>query len=341
MFYRIYPTKDCYVTNYRVGNVPATHSNTGASEILQLFKLAEPPQSGSKSHILLGFNTSSFPAVTGTKKYVLRMVDARHAETLPYGYDVWIRPLEQNWDEGRGHDLDAYSDRGTANWVNASVGTPWAVPGAYPSGALSATFHFDTGEENLEADVTNIIPSASQGLFVQLPTSLENDEQDYFVKMFYGRKTHFPENKPCIEMQWEDWSVNTGSALVDPPDTLKFTVYNLREVYDPVEDVTLRVHVQTKDWNPAVVATASSDVSGVVLTNAYYRIINDSTDEVVVPFGTGSIKYTKLSCADGENYFRIHMGSLAEGEVFRLEFMYTVGSDTVFVPGYQNKFRVK
>ncbi len=345
MFYRVYPTKDAFITNYAVNGVQMTGSNTGGSEILYLFKTITLPQSGSRSHILMQFDSASFPVVASAS-YNLNLFNCQHAETLPFGYPVYIRPVTQQWAEGSGHDLYDYTDIGNCNWNSASAGSAWDIPGGYPAGALSSTFTFDSGDEDLSVDVTNIMSTAADyGFFIQIPNALENDQNDYWIKMFYSRQSSYLWKRPYLDIKWEDWTGDTSgfSGSIDPTGSVTAIVYDLRSDYFTTEDVSLHLSVYPKNWNPAVVTTASSDVSGALLTNAYYRLVDDRTDEVVVPFGTGSTKFTKLSYSPSEgNFFRLRMGNLVPGSVYRLEFVYNSGTSWNQIrPDNQFKFRVR
>ncbi len=365
-FRRLYPTKDCFVTNVKSGYYSGTYANTGASEILQLFKTVQGP---SYAHILIQFG--SVPVVPSAT-YVLHLHDAEHAETLPFAYKAYVYPNDyQDWSEGRGHDLDTWQDSGTANWLSATNVTPWPVTGAAPpSASVSATFSFDAGYEDLDVDVTPFA-TTSYGFFIQVDPAAEADGYDYYVKMFHSRHTHFPVRRPYLEVRWNDASgtLSTGSQYflvtgsgafsgvqldprhtgtlsgvltasyvvnVNPTGSVVVSMPGLRPVYDSAEVVTLHLQVVTKDWNPAVVSTASSELTGVVLTSATYRIVDDLSEEVVVPFGT----HTSMSWDDSGSRFPLSMSALPTGSVFRLEFKYDVADGVKYISGTDFKFRV-
>jgi hypothetical protein len=116
-------------------------------------------------------------------------------------------------------------------------------------------------------------------------------------------------------------------------------VINLKNQYDQSEVVKLKLFARPKDYNPAVVTTASLGPTGIAFDKAYYRITNDRTDAIVVPFGTGSVEYTKLSYDANGNYFKFHMANLPAGNVYRVVFLFDVGGQKHFVDeGF--KFRV-
>lgn len=117
------------------------------------------------------------------------------------------------------------------------------------------------------------------------------------------------------------------------------SVVNLRDSYEAVEDVRLDLYVRPFDYNPAQVLTSSLSSLGMVVTKAYYRITNDRTREVVVPFSTGALEYTRTSYDQSGNYLRLRMDTLTPGEVYRLSFLFDVDGQRTYVD--QNlKFRV-
>jgi len=53
----------------------------------------------------------------------------------------------------------------------------------------------------------------------------------------------------------------------------------------------------------------------------YYSIVNDQTNETVVPFGTGSTEFTRLSYNSDGNYFDTFMNWAIPGFVYRIKFL--------------------
>lgn len=455
MLYRIYPDRDTFLTNFQLQNVQRTGSNFGNSEILHLFKQAGVSgavgvaASSSLARILTRFDLSAFQALTGSSAvpadgitYVLRMSDAQHDRTLPSSFDVEVQAVAQDWDEGRGRDVDRFADRGVANWDKAKSNVLWTTPGASGSGPI-ATQHFDSGHENLEVDVTSIVQLwmsgtlANNGFLVRVSSSQEQDGLDYYTKMFHSRETFFKDKRPYLEARWDRstrddrnnfyWGVSgtlflyhgvrgaeqdipgvgtgqLGVRVVDASGTVAvltashagypgtyavtFTVpsgnfsgslfrdiwfnlattaswymtgsfgiadslsnqvrpasryfvsvVNLKSEYEVEEAPRLSLFVRPHDYNPARVLTASLDSHGAVITKGYFRVVNDRTDEVVVPFGTGSLEYTRMAYDERGNYFNIWMSSLSPGNVYRLSFLFDVDGQRQYVDqGF--KFRV-
>lgn len=449
MIYRIFSDKDTVITNYRRGNVAQTGSNVGASEILQVFKKTNVGASSSLGRTLISYNLSGISDLTASGdapasgiRYYLKMYDAQHCGELPTSYDMTVQAVSQQWDEGKGHDLDNFTDKGVANWDKARTSLFWTQPGASGSGPIS-TFHFDLGHEDLEVDVTDIVTSwlsgtvTNNGFLIKLSSSYEEDTEDYYVKMFHGRQTFFKDKRPVIEARWDDSirddrnnfffdvsgtlymhhvvrgertslsGVGTGSIgvrIVDASGTIMtvtgsyagkpgmysasfviptgsysgsvfhdiwfdlnstsrsfvtgtfsvsddlsstdvtpkryfVSMKNLKDSYERDEIARLSMYVRPHDYNPARVLTASFGATGTVVTRGYYRIMNDRTDEVVVPFGTGSNEFTRLSYDENGNFFNFHMSSLAEGNVYRITFLLYVDGQRQLIDG-NHKFRV-
>lgn len=223
MIYRIFPSKDTFITNYVLNSVPRTGSNFGACEILHLFKVAGISgsvgynSSASLARILTQFDISEFQqlfsdgtALQASSSFYLKLTDTQHDQTLPTSFDVEVQAVSEAWDEGRGFDVDGFTDKGYANWVKSRSNVYWAVTGSSGTGPIK-TQHFDSGHENLEIDVTDIVAQwltgsiTNNGFLVKLSSSQENDNLDYYIKMFHGRETFFKDKRPYLEMRWNDF----------------------------------------------------------------------------------------------------------------------------------------
>ena len=374
-FKRYYPTKDTTIANYDpgiVGTKDISYSNVGASEILSThralitmavfdsfgaFSESLPFEAQAKS--LLAFPSFSLPPSASVS---LKLFNAQHAETVPVGCNILVRPVEQVWAEGIGHDFDYYTDAGVANWHMATITDPWQPL----TGSTFDEFYLEDGNEDVSIDVSGwVIPNGVE-------ISIYETGSDLYVKKFHGRATHFPTKRPYLDVRWTDWTGslttdtvkigNSGSysgtiipdwssipadsvqitrSIVDPTGTVIASMGNLKNVYDAHETSVLQVKVLTKDWNPSTVVRFPAEAPGTVLMDMYYQIVSEGTEEVVVPYDTGSLKSTKLSYNDFYNYFTINMDSLPPETLMRFEFMYQVNGIWTVIPGNEFKFRVK
>ena len=345
---RIYASQDTSVTNFDpdAPTIDPTLSNVGACPIMNLYTWET-----SSAKVLIAFPTSSLMTLPSGSSVYLRIANAVHGETLPRGYSVTIRPIEQQWSEGAGFDIDTYSDLDVANWVNATTSTSWSLM----TGTLSSSFYFSTGEEDLFTNITQMSSSIPYGLNVAITSGTSGN---LFIKKFHARETFFPSKRPYLEARWSDWtgtltttqvfcvtsgaysgtvwpailassSVSASGVIVtqfnsdvDPQVPISISIVGLKSMYDVKENTTLNVFVKRNDYNPAVVNSASITPASSTLTNAYYRVVDTGLNTSIIPFGTGVLPYTKLSYNDFGNYFNFNFSNLHSGPVYRFDFMY-------------------
>lgn len=112
----------------------------------------------------------------------------------------------------------------------------------------------------------------------------------------------------------------TGSA-VDEYYEYVVDVDNLKREYASNEEARLKVNVRRRDFSTHVLHSASHDMDREYIEKMYYSIINDESGEVVVPYGTGSVEYTKLSYNGDGNYFNLWMSSFVPGFIYRIKFL--------------------
>lgn len=107
--------------------IRGTGSNAGQSDILEVFSIYGQASSGSieKSRALINFDvskiaqdrTNSVIPASGSVKFVLRLFNAEHGQTLPTNSTLAILPISQSWNEGSGLDMEEYSDSDVSNWI--------------------------------------------------------------------------------------------------------------------------------------------------------------------------------------------------------------------------------
>ena len=367
-FARKFAVQDTSIANVDpTDGLDISGSNAGASQILNLYRTTQ--NFPGTSSILIAFQPDYAPS-SGTQ-VVLKMFDAQHGETLPNSYTVTVRPVEQGWSEGTGLDLDFFTDLGPANWVSATLSSSW-VP---MTGTSSATFYFATGHEDLEVDITSMLP-APNGFRIDIAVT-----GDLYTKKFHSRQTHFPQKRPYIEtrMPWPSGNLSTKTvytvvsgdysgtvwpsssawapylasgtmmtstvynSVVDPTGALVFTLPGLKPTYGQEDIAVIQVQSQLRDWNPAVVQTASLGTPSCVLTKMYFRIMDVGTGEIIAPFSTGTLEYTRLGYNDYENFFVLDMRALAPGIPYQIDFLYeapTGSGNWTTVDGTSNRFRV-
>lgn len=226
MIKRYYATKDNTITNAYGATLTTRGSdaNMGASDILEVFSIYGQTQDSSgvysseEARIIIEFDIEQIKQdreaerVPEGSRYFLRLFNARHGKTLPTLFDLEVVPLEEEWSEGVGLDMEDYSDltygKGSS-WNERTEGQNWTTPGGhFPNGTPVLQTFYD-GDEDLNIDVTDFVeswinqPLENKGLIIKLPQSLLTTElRSYYTKMFFARGTSNFFKKPTLEARW-------------------------------------------------------------------------------------------------------------------------------------------
>ena len=169
-------------------------------------------------------------------KSKLILHDVYGGQTTPNNYHIIVFPLSQSFDEGIGYDIVNFADLDSTNYITASASSStinkWNLPGAMSSGSLgdenidvmvsgiiqgkstkdnlAPIIYFDSGKEDLIADVTTFVSASSQslidnhGFLIALSGSYEKDKNTYFVKRFASRNSINKALRPKLVIQYND-----------------------------------------------------------------------------------------------------------------------------------------
>lgn len=219
---KFYATADTTITNAYKEDLSsrATGSNMGLSDSLEVFFIyGQTPDPSAliadkleESRILIKFDTDAIKAYYNDTfpsdvKFILKLTNAEHPYTLARNYVLKAYHLSNGFLEGNGLDMESYADEDVANWTNRTVSTPWANPGAdIENATFLAEQAFDSGEENLEVDITDYVEdvfdgTADNGILVALAGTLTSgaQEQNFYTKKFFSRSSEFFFKRPVIE----------------------------------------------------------------------------------------------------------------------------------------------
>jgi hypothetical protein len=154
-------------------------------------------------------SAGSLPSA-GNVNYYLRLFNAAHAYSVPRNYDLEIRTVSTSWTEGRGVDLDEYSDSDVSNWISASSNAGWSSEGGdfHATPAYSQSYGTD-GTEDLEVDVTTVVEQwlagtkQNYGLLIKISGSAESTPTtSLYTKRFFSRSSEFFFKRPVIEARY-------------------------------------------------------------------------------------------------------------------------------------------
>ena len=123
--------------------------------------------------------------------------------------------------------------------------------------------------------------------------------------------------------------------------TYVMTMTNLRTEYRNDQTARLRVYAREKNWSPNIYTTANSTPENLTITSGSYRLLRIADELEVLPYGTGSVKYSELSYDVSGNYFDLDMSILEPGYQYGFKFsIYDDFTQTYVEQPYLFKFRV-
>lgn len=272
--YRLLPVlKDTYITNKIISGQRAESANVGQAGTLDLFKLYDETYlSGTAapielSRILIQFDYSSLQALTasvldittGSFQALINLKDIYGGQTVPSNFTLELFPLSKSFDEGRGHDVVAFRDIDSANWLTASMSplVTWSQAGAGATGSLGGDFDaitsgtlgttasvgfgvrqtFARGDEDLLMDVTRLVSASMVGLLpnngfrISYIASEEQDVTTRFVKRFGANNAFNKTLHPKLIVKYN------GDVITDPSAAPLFDTTQSLYVYNSVNGV--------------------------------------------------------------------------------------------------------
>ena len=115
-------------------------------------------------------------------------------------------------------------------------------------------------------------------------------------------------------------------------------ITNLRSTYSTGETARFRVFARKKDWSPTIYTIATTNIDTSIIEDAYYSVIRVSDNFKVIPFGTGSLNYTRLSYDTSGSYFDLSMSLFDTDTVYEIKLNYKINGVFVEQP---EKFRFR
>jgi hypothetical protein len=308
---RYYATKDNTITNAFKSDLitRGTGSNMGASDILESFVIHGQTSASinaanaEQSRILLEFpideillDIESGVVPSASVQYNLNLFNAPHAGTTPLSYSLQIEMISgSSWNEGRGLDMEQYSDIGSSNWLSSSLGIPWVNPGGdvWAGSAYSSSFFFSGGAEDVSLNVDFALNkwriSASSlvnnyGFLIKnTNAAISGAEGTLYTKKFFGRTSEFFLKRPYLEARWNSSRKDNrgnflaSSSLLPAADNLN-TLYLYNNVRGTLKNIPgleggasqiifVSIFSGTLDGTPTGSALTVLDADGASVTN--------------------------------------------------------------------------
>lgn len=358
MHYFTYPLEDA--TLYE----GSSSMNTGLDQILEVRKdVSDGGASVNVSRIVMKFDLAEvsssihqglIPPIASGSKFYLNLKDAGSVG-LETSQSLKAYSLRQSWLMGRGKKLSRPLIEEGASWDyynGKTEGGQWSgsvdgTGGWWHTGSLdSASYDFShTNLDNdVRMDVTNIVGTwlggtrTNYGFIIKRSGSVGNDdiETDEGSSDSLGHLKFFSRDTntiyvPTLEAQWNDavWHTSSLAELNGRElDDVVVNITNLNHKYAPNSKV--RVRVQGRPAYPILTNSPSASVytkAKYLPSGSQYSIVDSVTEDVIVPFGSGSF----ISCDSRGNYMDVWFKNFQPERSYKFLFKIVSGSEGSFI----------
>lgn len=358
MHYFTYPLEDA--TLYE----GSSSMNTGLDQIIEVRKdVSDGGASVNVSRIVMKFDLAEvsssihqglIPPIASGSKFYLNLKDAGSVG-LETSQSLKAYSLRQSWLMGRGKKLSRPLIEEGASWDyynGKTEGGQWSgsvdgTGGWWHTGSLdSASYDFShTNLDNdVRMDVTNIVGTwlggtrTNYGFIIKRSGSVGNDdiETDEGSSDSLGHLKFFSRDTntiyvPTLEAQWNDavWHTSSLAELNGRElDDVVVNITNLNHKYAPNSKV--RVRVQGRPAYPILTNSPSASVytkAKYLPSGSQYSIVDSVTEDVIVPFGSGSF----ISCDSRGNYMDVWFKNFQPERSYKFLFKIVSGSEGSFI----------
>ena len=320
--------------------------NAGLDEILEVKKdVSDNGLVVNSSRILIKFDlnyisSSISNGLITSPKYYLNLFDAKPS-ALATSQSLYAYPVSQSWIMGDGRSYDNPFSKEGCSWTfrkGETDGTLWdsaiSASGGTFYTASEASHSFNRNSIDMRMDVTGIVNNwingvvPNEGFMIKRSGSAETDNSRLGNFSFFSTDTH-TKYPPTLEVEWDDSKWNTGSlSPLSSNDLEDAVIYmkGLRPEYNQKSKAKFRV-VGRARYPEKTFSTTPSNITVKYLPSgsSFYSICDAETNDVIVPFGTGS----KLSCDSQGNYFNLWLDGYQPERYYTLKYRVVSGSGTV------------
>ena len=284
--------------------------NTGLDEIIEI---SATYVLGTKdvSRGLIQFNTTEISSSIASGEITMSnaelLLKECEAEEVPTNYTIYMYQLSQSWDMGIGTKFDDITTAGVT-WRNATTSTSWDTAGSDYLLSNVVSQSVDYLAYDLTFDVKTPLETwtngsvGNNGWVIKFSDEAETGSIDYGKLQFFGKETNTI-YQPKIRIGWDDSQFTTGSLPELTAEDIKVTFKRLKTTYK--EGSTPLIRVFGRERYPLKTYTSQysyNDISYLPATT-YYQVKDAVTHEVIVPFSD----YSKISCDENGNYFRLNL----------------------------------
>lgn len=126
-----------------------------------------------------------------------------------------------------------------------------------------------------------------------------------------------------------DTAIGNGGEIriIDPDYEQNYTkkeydisIKRIKSSYRNSGEVRFHTYIRPEKWNPNSYTALQNRNINTILPEMYYRVFRIADNLEVIPYGTGSMAYTRLSYDKNGNYFDLDMSLLEPGYAYAIKF---------------------
>ena len=298
--------------------------------------------------------------IKSNAKYYLNLFDAKPT-ALATSQSLYAYPISQSWTMGDGRSYDNPITTEGSSWIyrhGKNDGLLWSEVsssgGAWYSstdGAYEMSHSFNHKSVDMRMNVTGIVTAwldgtiPNEGFIIKRSGSFYNptttsgsfgnddsgSDEGSSIRLgnfsFFSTDTH-TKYPPTLETVWDDHKWNTGSLSALSQGNIEDMVLymkGLRPEYKEKSKTRFRL-VGRERFPSKTYSTTADNLSVKYLpqSSSFYSIVDAETNDVVVPFGSGSV----ISCDSTGNYFNLWMDGYQPERYYKLLYRIQSGSST-------------
>jgi len=338
--YKIFSEKDTFISHYR------PTQNFGRDEILEVSNETKLTSLHTdKTRALIQFPITQISDVitnkiSGSFTSYLKLFLAN--AYIPSDYTILAYPISKSWDMGLGRSTDNPINTLGCTWNMAAQSSSWVNAGGDYLENISSSQNFNyISNKDININVNDIVLGwnsgsfSNYGILLKQSSSIEGSN-DPLITKFFSMDTHtiYP---PQLEFRWDDSSYNTNLEQIISSD-FSSTISNNKSEFE--ENTIYKFRIKARDKFPArQFSTTSVYLTTKALPSSSYWALKDiKTEEMIVDF---DINYTKISCDNNSNYFKLYMDGLEPERYYQILYKVVLSDgEIVIIDDVSNYFKI-
>ena len=165
-----------------------------------------------------------------------------------------------------------------------------------------------TGDNQVSTSVTRV----STGIY-KASLSLETTASTVYDVWYSGSTTY---HTGTIQVN------SFTSNVVGEDSKYVISLTNNDYYYHPDQKARFKLYSRLKNWSPNLYTVAQNSPENLIIEDAIYRIYRIVDGQEVIPYGSGSTKFTQLSYNVSGNYFDLDMSLFEIGYEYGIKFSF-------------------